>query len=50
MKYSKQLNLERAKKVKSLEDRLSLAVEVGDSLAVDLAVDLMMFIMIKFWE
>ena len=37
MKFSQQLALNRAKKAKSLEDRLSRAVEVGDSVAVDLA-------------
>ena len=37
IKYGQQLQLDRAKKVKSLEDRLSRAVEVGDSLAIDLA-------------
>ena len=37
IKYDQQLQLDRAKKAKSLEDRLSRAVEVGDSLAVDLA-------------
>ena len=37
IKYSQQLALDRAKKAKSLEDRLSRAVEVGDSVAIDLA-------------
>ena len=37
IKYDKQLNLDRAKKAKSLDDRLSRAVESEDSLAVDLA-------------
>ena len=37
IKYSQQLALYRAKKAKSLEDRLSRAVEVGDSVAIDLA-------------
>ena len=37
IKYGKQLNLDRAKKAKSLDDRLSWAVEKGNSLAVDLA-------------
>ena len=38
IKYSQQLALDRAKKAKSLEDRLSRAVEgCGDSVAVDLA-------------
>ena len=37
IKYGKQFNLARAKKVKSLDDRLSWAVERGDSIAVDLA-------------
>ena len=37
IKYSQQLALNRAKKAKTLEDRLSRAVEVGDSVAVDLA-------------
>ena len=36
MKYGRQLKLDRAKKVKSLDVRLSRAV-VGDSLAIDLA-------------
>ena len=37
IKYSQQLALDRAKKAKSLEDRLSRAVEGGDSVAIDLA-------------
>ena len=37
IKYGQQLQLDRAKKAKSLEDTLSRAVEVGDPLAVDLA-------------
>ena len=37
IKYSQQLALNRAKKAKSLEDRLSRAVEGGDSVAIDLA-------------
>ena len=37
IKYSQQLALDRAKKVKSLEDRLSRVVEGGDSVAIDLA-------------
>ena len=37
IKYDKQLNLGRAKKAKSLDDRLSWALEREDSLAVDLA-------------
>ena len=37
IKYGQQLQLDRAKKAKSLEDRLSRVVEGGDSLAVDLA-------------
>ena len=37
IKYVKQLVLDRAKKAKSLDDRLSRAVESGDSLAVDQA-------------
>ena len=37
IKYSQQLALDRAKKAKSLEDRLSRAVEGGDSIAIDLA-------------
>ena len=37
IKYGQQLQLDRAKKAKSLEDRLSRAVEGEDSLAVDLA-------------
>ena len=35
--YGTRLNLDRTKKVKSVEDRLSRAVEGGNSLAVDLA-------------
>ena len=37
IKYSQQLQLNRAKKAKSLENRLFLTVERGDSVAVDLA-------------
>ena len=37
IKYSQQPALNRAKKAKSLEDRISRAVEVGDSVAIDLA-------------
>ena len=37
IKYSHQLKLDRDKKAKSLEDRLSRAVEGGDSVVVDLA-------------
>ena len=37
IKYSQHLQLDRAKKAKSLDDRLSRAVEVGESVAVDLA-------------
>ena len=37
IKYSQQLALDRAKKAKSLEDRLSQAVAREDSVAVDLA-------------
>ena len=37
IKYSQQLALHRPKKAKSLEDRLSRAVEGGDSVAIDLA-------------
>ena len=37
IKYDKQLNLDRAKMAKSLDDRLSLAVERGVSLTVHLA-------------
>ena len=37
IKYSQQLQLDRAKEANSLEDRLSQTMEVGDSLAVDLA-------------
>ena len=37
IKYGQQLQLDRAKKAKSLEDRLSREVEGEDSLAVDLA-------------
>ena len=37
IKYGQQLQLDRAKKAKSLEDRLSRVVEGGDSQAVDLA-------------
>ena len=37
IKYSQQHALDRAKKAKSLEDRLSWAVEGGDSVAIDLA-------------
>ena len=37
IKYSQQLALNREKKTKSLEDRLSRWVEVGDSVSVDLA-------------
>ena len=37
IKYGQQLQLDRAKKGRSLEDRLSWAVKGGDSLAVDLA-------------
>ena len=37
IKYDGQLKLDRAKKVKSLDDRLSHAVEREDSLDVDLA-------------
>ena len=37
IKYSQQLALDRAKKAKSLEDRLSRAVEGEDSVAIDLA-------------
>ena len=37
IKYGRLLKRERAKKAKSSEDRLSLAVERRDSLAVDLA-------------
>ena len=37
IKYSKQLNLDRVKKTKSLENRLSWAVDGGDSQAVELA-------------
>ena len=37
IKYRQQLAQDRAKKAKSLEDRLSRAVEVGDSVAINLA-------------
>ena len=37
-KYGKQVNLDRPKKAKSLDDRLCRSVERGDSLAVNLAV------------
>ena len=37
IKYSQQLKLDGAKKAKSLDDRLSRAVEAGDTVAVDLA-------------
>ena len=37
IKYSQQLALHRAKKAKSFEDRISQAVEGGDSVAIDLA-------------
>ena len=37
IKYSQQLALDRAKKAKSLEDRLSRAVKGGNSVAMDLA-------------
>ena len=37
IKYSQQLALNRAKKAKSLEDRISRVVEGGDSVAIDLA-------------
>ena len=37
IKYSRQLKLDRARKAKSLEDRLTRAVKRGDALAVDLA-------------
>ena len=37
IKYGRHLRLNRAKKAKSLDDRLSRAVESGDSLFVDLA-------------
>ena len=37
IKYGRQLKLYRAKKTKSLDDRLFQTVEMGDSLAVDLA-------------
>ena len=37
IKYSRQLNLDRTKVVKSFEDKLSQVVEEVDSLAVDLA-------------
>ena len=37
IKYGQQLKLDRAKKVKFLDDKLSRAVERGNSLAVDLA-------------
>ena len=36
-KYGQQLNLDRTAEVKSIEDRLSRAVDVGDSLGVELA-------------
>ena len=36
-KYSRQLNLDKAKEAKSIEDRLSRAVAGGDSLGVELA-------------
>ena len=37
IKYSRQLNLDRTKMAKSLEDKLSHVVEVEDSLAIDSA-------------
>ena len=36
-KYGRQLNLDRTRKAKSIEDRLSRAVDGGDSLNVELA-------------
>ena len=40
IKYSRHLKLDRAKKAKSLDDRLFRTVKRGDSLAVDLDGDL----------
>ena len=37
IKYGRQFKLDRIKMVKSLDDRLSWAVERGNSLAIDLA-------------